>query len=53
MYIVDWYLTTQQLLINSGVYNTTIIPVLLTTQKTVFTINIEDLVQWPIYLIIS
>ena len=40
------------MLIDSGIYNATIIPVLLATYKTVLTKSARDMVQWPIYLTI-
>lgn len=45
MYIIDLWWTTQQVFIDSNVQNTTIILVLLGTDKTVFTEYVEDMVQ--------
>lgn len=43
IYTADWWWITQQLLINSGVHNATIILMLLSTNKTVFTKYIRDM----------
>ncbi len=53
MHTVDWWWTKQQSFINSGVYNITIIPMLLATDKIVLTNHMENMVQWPVYLIIG
>ncbi len=53
MYIADWWWTTQQSLIDSGVHNATIISMLLVTDKTVLTEHVEDMAQWLVYLTIG
>ncbi len=53
MHTADWWWTIQQSLFDSGVYNTTIIPVLLATDKIVLIEHAEDMAQWPIYLTIG
>ena len=45
MHTVDWWWRTQQAFINSGVQNTTIIPVLLANDKTVLTEHARDMAQ--------
>ena len=41
----DWWWTTQQALIDFGAQNTTAIPVLLATDKTVLTKHVENMAQ--------
>ena len=53
MHTADWWWRTQQALIDSGVQNATIIPVLLATDKTVLTEHAGDIAQWPVYLTIG
>ncbi len=53
MHTADWWWTTQQSLIDSGIHNATIIPVLLATDKTVLTEHTGDMAQWPVYLTIG
>ncbi len=53
MYIADWWWTIQQSLIDFGIHNATIIPVLLATDKTVLNKHLGDMAQWPVYLTIG
>ncbi len=53
MHTADWWWTTQQSLIDSGIHNTTIILVLFATDKTVLTEHVGNMAQWPVYLTIG
>ena len=53
MYITDWWWRTQQVFMDFGVQNATIIPVLLATDKTVLTEHARDMAQWPVYMTIG
>ncbi len=53
MYTADWWWTTQQSLIDSGIHNATIILVLLAIDKTVLTEYAGEMAQWPINLTIG
>ncbi len=45
IHTADWWWTTQQSLIDSGIHNATIIPVLLATDKTVLIEHVGDMAQ--------